>query len=152
MKLTVLRDDRCIIKDGKPLFFDFQMTNPVVRAIQWTGSSGHCEYNNAPNELITEGYIAPYVAVYDAEADRLDAISQAELDFYNSPGQVALRQAEVDQKLKEVSAIETAIPSFKAVEDKIDSAVLGGKPIEEIAKIVKDLLRVVVILTNRPEK
>lgn len=57
MKLTVIRDDNTVGVDG-----EFRQVNlaslPLqelsIRAVQWNGTKGHIEYDDSPNEDITD--------------------------------------------------------------------------------------------------
>ena len=147
MKLTVIPSDNFMRKNGKGLFFDF-ISAPDIRAIQWDTDHGEIERLGQSNEFITdEADIASYVTAYDVEAARLDAVAAAELAHYNSPKQVALRQAEADRIAAKAQAFLDNLPSWVAV-----STVVGNisNLVEAKAYLLK-LSRVVYWLAKNKE-
>lgn len=71
MKLTIIPVDKLIIKDGVPLFFNFN-ADANIHAIQWSGESGDIEYTDDSHETISDiTAIQDYIDAYDAEAQRL---------------------------------------------------------------------------------
>lgn len=75
--VTVIPSDSFIAVDGQGLFLEFP--KPAgIHAIQWHNGAGHVEYaKGAPNAALTaKEYataVAPYVALWQAEKDRLEA-------------------------------------------------------------------------------
>ena len=74
MRLTIIPNDKVVIKDGLALHgLNFTLTN--IRAVQWYGDKGEVEYlDGSPNEAIDD--ITPYqsiVDVYDTEKVKLEA-------------------------------------------------------------------------------
>jgi hypothetical protein len=54
MKVQVVKQDRVVVIDGEGLNFDFELDSNIW-AIQWDGSAGEVEYNDAtPNLAITD--------------------------------------------------------------------------------------------------
>lgn len=95
--VTVVPGDRLIIVDGEAIVFEspfsVQPHGPgEMHALQWNGTSGHIEWEDDYNWVLeAEAYndeVAPYVALWQAEKDRLDkAAAEAEaarLAEYNS--------------------------------------------------------------------
>ena len=74
MRLTIIPNDKVVIKDGLALHgLNFTLAN--IRAIQWYGNKGEVEYlDGSPNEVIDD--ITPYqsiIDVYNTEKARLEA-------------------------------------------------------------------------------
>jgi len=102
MKITVIPSDNFMSKDGVGLFFDFSAIRGIqsVHAIQWDEDHGHIERTGYPNDEFTNvGVLAPLLAAYDAEIARLEAVTAAELAFYNSAVEV------IKRKFAEVNAV-----------------------------------------------
>lgn len=80
--LTVVFDDKVIIKDGAALHFegdgiaDFDAVvstegDSNTHAIQWNGTTGEIEYKGAAdNGTVDAARVAPYIAAFDAEIER----------------------------------------------------------------------------------
>lgn len=87
--VTVVPSDKLIIVDGSALIFEYPApTN--LHAIQWSGDSGHQEWTDKENTLLTENdyatEIAPYVALWQTEKTRLDnEQAAAEAEFNSLP-------------------------------------------------------------------
>ena len=73
--VTVVPKDRLIIVDGVALNLSFDAPESM-HALQWDGQRGHIEWADDDNwPLEPEAYndeVAPYVALWQAEKDRLD--------------------------------------------------------------------------------
>ena len=73
-QVTIVPDDKLIIVDGEALIFDWQIHDTNIHAIQWKSEKGHVEYEdetiNQPANYETD--VAPYVALFEAEKDRLE--------------------------------------------------------------------------------
>ena len=90
-RVTVVPPDRLIMVDGVPCVFDYDAP-ANMHALQWGGESGHIEWTDGPNQALTkedyEKQVAPYVALWQAEQDRLTeeaaAVEAARLAQYNS--------------------------------------------------------------------
>jgi len=110
--LTVVMDDRVIIKDGEALHFegDTATTNfdAVVTAqghtnkwaIQWDGTTGTIEDPDPANDHIlpTQVQINAYIAAFDAEKERL---KQKEKTDYLAQDAVAMAKGVRNSKLSE---------------------------------------------------
>lgn len=99
--VTVVPDDRLLAVNGVPLFFTFEA--PVnLHALQWNGESGHMELTGEDNRLLDaaayETEVAPYVALWQAEKDRLDKAAAEAAEEYNSLANTKAR------KLTEINA------------------------------------------------
>jgi len=62
----------------------------------------------------------------------------------------AIRQKEESDVREKQALIEKTIPSIAEVEKKIDAAILSAKPVDALAVIIKDLVRAVAALGDRP--
>lgn len=49
MRVTIIRDDGVVGIDGLFRQVDLSALPPEIRAVQWSGVSGHIEYDNAAN-------------------------------------------------------------------------------------------------------
>jgi len=98
--LTVVPSDSLIIVDGEPLHFDFDAPENL-HAIQWDGTSGHIEYTDGPNEVLTtDAAVAPYVALWQAEKAKTVAAAAAAQAAYDSESARFTRlRAERDTRL-----------------------------------------------------
>ena len=110
--LTVVIEDRVIIKDGEALHFvgstaetnfDAVVTaqsHTNVNAIQWDGTTGEIEDKDPTNDHIlpTQAQINAYIAAFDAEIERL---KQKEKTDYLAQNAVEVAKAERDGKLAE---------------------------------------------------
>ena len=144
MKLTVVPKDKFMSKDDAGLFFDFAFA-PGIHAIQWDTNHGHIERSGQPNELITDkADLASYVTAYDVEAARLDVVAAAELAFYNSPEQVALRQAEADRIAAKAQAFLDNLPSWA----QVDQAVTNISNLADAKAFIRKLARLVYWLAR----
>jgi hypothetical protein len=79
MQVTIIPADNMVMVDGEAVRVDCP-AGDGVHAIQWRGAAGHVEYtDNRPNAPLTaEDYpqvVAPHVAAWQAERDRLAAES-----------------------------------------------------------------------------
>ena len=99
--VTVVPDDRLIAVNGAALFFEFEAPE-TLHALQWSGESGHMELTGEENRLLEaasyETEVAPYVALWQAEKDRLDKAAAEAAEEYNSLANTKAR------KLAEINA------------------------------------------------
>jgi len=82
MEVQVVKKDRVVAIDGEGLNFDFELASNIW-AIQWDGSVGEVEYNDAtPNLPITDFSAYQYlIDAYAVEKQRVaDAEAQADVD------------------------------------------------------------------------
>ncbi len=77
--VTIIPEDSLIIVDNEALIFPFVVSEDI-HAIQWHEGQGWVEYKgDAPNkDAVYEQDVAPYVRVWQAEKDRLQAIADKE--------------------------------------------------------------------------
>ena len=74
IKLTVIPEDRVIIKNGAPLRFDFS-ADETVHAIQWHGTWGVIERKEGGTTYLSDfATVKPWSDAWDAEKARLDAL------------------------------------------------------------------------------
>lgn len=99
--VTVVPDDHLIAVNGKALFFTFEAPGNL-HALQWNGESGHMELTGEDNHLLDaasyETEVAPYVALWQAEKERLDKAAAEAAEEYNSLANTKAR------KLTEINA------------------------------------------------
>ena len=99
--VTVVPKDRLIIVDGVALNLSFDAPESM-HALQWDGQRGHIEWADDDNwPLEPEAYndeVAPYVALWQAEKDRLDKAAAEAAEEYNSLANTKAR------KLAEINA------------------------------------------------
>jgi hypothetical protein len=87
MKLTIIKDDGAVYKDGKSYAnLDLNQVPSDIHALQWNNSVGHIEYVNnvKANEVITElplwanNALTAWQTAYDAEQQAIqDAINKS---------------------------------------------------------------------------
>ena len=91
--VTVVPSDKLIIVDGEAIVFESPFPAPSnLHALQWNGTSGHIEWEDDYNWVLeAEAYeeeVAPYVALWQAEAARREKVAAeaaaARLAEYNS--------------------------------------------------------------------
>jgi len=142
--LTVIPNDKFMRKNGKGLFFDF-ISTPDIRAIQWDTDHGEIERLGQSNEFITdEAALTGYVAAYDAEEARLEAVAAAELAHYNSPDQIAKRAEEEARIAAKIQAMVDNLPSWAIV----DQAVTDISDLPSAKAFIRKLARVVYWLAR----
>ena len=96
--VIVVPEDKLIIVDGTPLTLDFTYPSGL-HAIQWYGQQGHIEWENDFNWPLSafdatayEDEVAPYVALWQAEKERLEKeAAAAESERIAEYGSVASR-------------------------------------------------------------
>lgn len=81
-RITVIPVDKIIQADGLALTFNFPAP-ANMHALQWQGESGHIEYTDGqPNRALTaadyDAEVAPFVALWQAEYDRLEEATPPE--------------------------------------------------------------------------
>ena len=123
--VTVVPGDRLIIVDGEAIVFESPFPAPSnLHALQWNGTSGHIEWEDDYNwPLEPEAYndeVAPYVALWQAEKDRLDkAAAEAEaarLTEYNSdPARYERLRTERDRRIAATDYL--LMPDYPLPED-----------------------------------
>lgn len=94
MNVCVVKEDNAIVVDGEGINFDFTLADNIW-AIQWNGTSGHVEFNDAtPNEELTDFSDYQYlVDAFNTEKQRLaDEKAQADADALASRTYVDDRQ------------------------------------------------------------
>ena len=94
--VTVIPSDGIISVDGEVLFLD-GITSETFHALQWHGGAGHVEPGDGlPNEALStddyEGRVAPFVALWEEEKERLTAEAAAAEEAYNSLENVKARK------------------------------------------------------------
>ena len=93
--VTVIPDDQTIIVDNEVLRLFFSVPDGL-HALQWHEGTGHTEWSNGPNKTLTaddyEAQVAPFVALWQAEKDRLAAEAAAAAAEYNSLENVKARK------------------------------------------------------------
>lgn len=103
--VIVVPEDKLIIVDGTPLTLDFTYPSGL-HAIQWDGQQGHIEWDDDHNWPLSaddatayDDEVAPYVALWQAEKERLEqeeaAAEATRLAEYNSEPARALRLREL---------------------------------------------------------
>ena len=97
-RVTVVPADRLVMVDGEALHFD--VAAPAsLHALQWTGEAGHTEWTDGPNQPLAaadyDAQVAPFVALWQAERQRLDAEAAAAAAAYNSLENVRARKLAV---------------------------------------------------------
>lgn len=97
--VSVIPEDHFIAVDGVGYFLDFSAPDNL-HAVQWHNGKGHCEWTDRGNTDIVsyEDEVQPYVAAWEAEYTRLQALEQAE----QAPERVAEREcrAALQEQLK----------------------------------------------------
>lgn len=110
--LTVVIDDKVIIKNGEALHFEGDIAeqnfkavvtaqgNTNAHAIQWDGTTGSIEDVDPTNEhsVPTQAQINAYIAAFDAEKGRL---KQEEKTDYLALDAIEIAKAERVEKLEE---------------------------------------------------
>ena len=99
--VTVVPKDHLISVDGVALNLAFDAPE-TMHALQWDGQRGHIEWEDDYNWVLeSEAYndeVAPYVALWQAEKDRLDKAAAEAAKEYNSLANTKSR------KLAEINA------------------------------------------------
>lgn len=127
--VTVVPGDRLIIVDSVPIVFEspfsVQPHGPgEMHALQWNGTSGHIEWEDDYNWVLeAEAYeeeVAPYVALWQAEAARREKVAAeaeaARLAEYNSePARFARLRAERDSRIAATDYL--IMPDYPLAED-----------------------------------
>ena len=110
--VTVVPGDRLLAVNGAALFFTFEAPDNL-HALQWSGESGHMELTGEANRLLDaaayDAEVAPYVALWQAEKDRLDKAAAEAAEEYRSLANTKAR------KLAEINAAcDAALASLTA--------------------------------------
>lgn len=161
MKISILVPDECIIIDGSPLWFTFSSLLPEqnIHAIQWNSDTkyGNIEYIEGVKSPLLNGddLLKPFINAYNAEKARLaqqkaDEIAakeaqklaeeQAVINYYDSPEQVARREAEA-AKMQEI--IDN-LPTW----EKVSAAIDNVSSLAEMKAIVKKIARVLYLVAR----
>ncbi len=76
MRVTVIRDDGVVGIDGIFRLVDLSALPAGIRAIQWNGSSGHVEYDEAANTALDNvTAFQPFIDLWTAAAPQPSAPS-----------------------------------------------------------------------------
>ena len=94
--VTVIPSDGIISVDGEVLFLD-GIKSETFHALQWHSGTGHVEPGDGlPNEELSaddyEERVAPFVALWETEKERLTAEAAAAEEAYNSLENVKARK------------------------------------------------------------
>ena len=94
--VTVIPSDGIVSVDGEVLFLD-SITSETFHALQWHDGAGHVEPGHGlPNEALSSddytGRVAPFVALWEEEKERLTAEAAAAEEAYNSLENVKARK------------------------------------------------------------
>ena len=94
--VTVIPSDGIVSVDGEVLFLD-SITSETFHALQWHDGAGHVEPGHGlPNEAFSTddytGRVAPFVALWEEEKERLTAEAAAAEEAYNSLENVKARK------------------------------------------------------------
>jgi len=73
MRVTVIPSDRFVAVDGTGYFIGVQ-ADPRIRAIQWDGKAGTIETKSGAEPFDDFAVVAPFVAAWQAERDRIAAL------------------------------------------------------------------------------
>ena len=84
MRVTIIRGDSVVGVDGVFRRIDLSSLRANVRAVQWNGTSGHIEYDDTANTLLTNiAEFQPFVDLWKAAASEqttpLTALSPAQM-------------------------------------------------------------------------
>ena len=84
MRVTIIRDDSMVGVDGVFRRVDLSSLRANVRAVQWNSTSGHIEYDDTANTLLTNiAEFQPFVDLWKAAASEqttpLTALSPAQM-------------------------------------------------------------------------
>ena len=118
-KVTVIPADKFIAVDGQSLTFDFP-ASPALHALQWDGKQGHMEWTDDYNwPLPATAYtdeVAPYVALWQAEKERLE--QEAAVRAAEDAAAEAARLAEYNSVPARTSRLRELRDSRLAASDK----------------------------------
>lgn len=121
-RITIVPADKLIIVDGVALHFDFPAPQNL-HAIQWDGQQGHMEWKDdfnwplpAADTTAFEDEVAPYVALWQAEKERLELESAARAT--EEAEAEATRLAEYNSAAARAIRLRTARDARLAATDK----------------------------------
>lgn len=121
-RITIVPADKLIIVDGVALHFDFPAPQNL-HAIQWDGQQGHMEWEDdfnwplpAADTTAFEDEVAPYVALWQAEKERLELESAARAT--EEAEAEAARLAEYNSAAARAIRLRTARDARLAATDK----------------------------------
>lgn len=79
MRVTIIRDDSLVGIDGQFRQVDLSGLPDGIRAVQWNGTGGHVEYDEAPNTVLDHitGF-QPFVELWEAAAPRAASLSSGQ--------------------------------------------------------------------------
>ena len=73
MQISVIPQDKTIVKNGSALVFDFVVWPPNLRAMQWNGANGSMEFETGANQWFDNpSMVQGYILAYDNEATRIE--------------------------------------------------------------------------------
>lgn len=145
-RVTVVPSDKSISVDGLPIVFDFDFP-ASMHALQWDGQQGHIEwvddYNWSLPASDTTAYtdeVAPYVALWQAEKERLE--QEATTRAAEDAAAEAARLAEYNSVPARTSRLRELRDSRLAASDKYLLADYPISPEELVTiKTYRQLLR-----------
>lgn len=154
--VTVVPSDRLIIVNGNPLRFDFIAVHNNFHALQWDGQQGHIEWEDDYNWPLStadltayEDEVAPYVALWQAEKERLERESAARAT--EEAEAEAARLAEYNSATARAIRLRTERDARLAATDKylLSDYPIGTENLEKI-KAYRQALRDLPSLDGAP--
>ena len=124
MKLTVVFDDRVIIKDGIIYHVeseDWSLTQGNMHAVQWQDTSGHIEFNDGtPNQILyAESEVQLFSDFFDAYNARQVSKESIDSDYY-TVGSLDVNTNTYEAVPKPLSTIQTEqVASIKRKANKL---------------------------------
>ncbi|WP_300734839.1 phage tail protein [uncultured Desulfovibrio sp.] len=111
--VTVVPADRLIIVDGEALLLEFSAPEGL-HALQWKGESGHTEWTDGPNRLLTAAdygeQVAPFVTAWQAEKARREEDAAREAAARALPDARAAKTAEIQSGYDAALAASLTMP------------------------------------------
>ena len=155
-RVTVVPQDQLIIVDGMALHFNFIGPHTNLHAIQWDGQQGHMEWEDdfnwplpAADTTAFEDEVAPYVALWQAEKERLELESAARAT--EEAEAEAARLAEYNSAAARAIRLRTERDARLAATDKylLSDYPIGTENLEKI-KAYRQALRDLPSLDGAP--
>lgn len=118
MKISIIPEDQVVVVNGKGCSgYAFELSDPLIHAVQWDTDHGHIEYpdNNIEITELPDEYLQ---LAQDAEADfdrrvaEYDAEQQAIIDAANQ---------EEQDRIAAIEAEEAANALAREAEDQLDA-------------------------------
>ena len=114
--VTVVPADKLIIVDDEAIVFDAPFVAPEnMHALQWSGTSGHIEWEDDYNWILEpeayEDEVAPYVALWQAEKARREKAAAEEEAARALPDAKAIKQAEIQSGYDAALAASLTMPA-----------------------------------------